>query len=111
MAECIRYVCNQCSHTIESWSDGNPYFINAGGAKQYAYHPDHEGLARCIGNDSPHLCLACGHAFMVDSRAPISQCPVCAATAIKSTFELKGIPCPLCKVGAFQLDHDFWRIS
>lgn len=67
MAECIRYVCNHCSKDLQSWSDGNPYFINASGRKEYAYHPNHEGLARCIGNDSPHLCLQCGHGFRVDS--------------------------------------------
>lgn len=70
MAECIRYLCNHCSKELQSWSDGNPYFINDSGGKEYAYHPDHEGLARCIGNDSPYLCLRCGHGFRVDSRSP-----------------------------------------
>ncbi len=107
MAECIRYVCNRCSHTIESWSDGNPYFINESGAKQYAYHPDHEGLARCIGNDSPHLCIQCGHGFKVDSRDPISSCPKCGASIIKPTSELEGIQCPACKEGCFRIDFDF----
>jgi hypothetical protein len=46
MAECIRYVCNHCSKDLQSRSDGNPYFINASGSKEYAYHPNHEGLIK-----------------------------------------------------------------
>jgi len=48
MAEAVRYVCGKCGHAIEAWSDGNPYYIDDAGTKQYAYHPDHERLARCI---------------------------------------------------------------
>ncbi len=55
MAQGLRYVCGGCGHVIEAWSDGNPYFIDETGAKQYAHHPDHERLAWCIGNDSPHI--------------------------------------------------------
>ena len=111
MAECIRYVCNHCSKDLQSWSDGNPYFINASGSREYAYHPNHEGLARCIGNDSPHLCLQCGHGFRVDSRAPITCCPECGAATIRSTFELEGMQCPFCKEGAFVLDLGFRCLS
>ena len=68
MAEGLRYVCGECAHAVEAWSDGNPYYIDGGGAKLYAYHPDHDSLAQCIGNDDPHLCLSCGREFMVDSR-------------------------------------------
>ncbi len=64
-ALCLRRMC----HAVEAWSDGNPYYIDGGGAKLYAYHPDHDSLAQCIGNDDPHLYLSCGREFMVDSRA------------------------------------------
>lgn len=111
MAECNRFVCSHCAQTIESWSDGNPYYRDASGAKHYAYHPDHEALARCIGNDTPHLCLQCGHRFQVDSRAPLSTCPACAAATITPTAALEGSPCPFCKAGTFQLDRDFWCMS
>ena len=33
---------------IEAWSDGNPYYIDDAGDKQYAYHPDHEKRIRRI---------------------------------------------------------------
>ena len=111
MAEGIRYVCGACGHSIEAWSDGNPYCIDEAGAKQYAYHPDHERLALCIGNDSPHLYLACGSEFMVDSRAPIASCPQCGGKDIPDTFELGGLRCPYCKAGVFSLDPNFRCIS
>ena len=111
MAEGIRFQCNECSMTIEAWSDGNPYYIDSHRKKKYAYHPDHENLARCIGNDSPHLCLSCGEEFLVDSRAPVSACPKCDSTEICDTFELDGKACPFCSKGTFQLDPTFHAIS
>jgi|GEM_PF-6245920 len=57
MAQARRFVCGSCSRAIEAWSDGNSYYIDEDSRKQYAYHPDHGRLARCIGNDSTHLCL------------------------------------------------------
>jgi len=111
MAEGIRYVCKKCRQAIEAWSDGNPYFIDEEGAKQYAYHPDHERLSRCIGNDTPHLCLSCAHEFLVDSRSPMDSCPACAASSIVSTFELGGRRCPYCQAGVFLRDQTFDAIS
>ena len=67
MAMAIRFVCGGCERTIEAWSDGNPYYIDEAGAKKYAYHPDHERLSKCIGNDDPHLCL------FVDPRVRAQQ--------------------------------------
>jgi DNA-directed RNA polymerase subunit RPC12/RpoP len=111
MTECVRFVCENCGKAIEAWSDGNPYYIDEDGEKQYAYHPDHENLARCIGNDSPHLCLACGKQFKVDSRAPRTGCPACNSPEIVDTFHLDGRDCPFCKTGVFAADPDFWCIS
>ncbi len=111
MAEAVQYVCGGCGHTIEAWSDGNPCYIDEAGAKQYAYHPDHERLARCIGNDSPHLCLSCGHEFLVDSRVPASACPECGASELADTYQLDGQRCPFCKAGEFDADPDFRCIS
>ena len=111
MAEAIRFVCEECGHAIEAWSDGNPYYVDKAGAKQYAYHPDHERLDRCIGNDTPHLCLACKHEFFVDSRVPITTCPKCGANEIAGTYQLNGQPCPYCKAGVFAADPKFHCIS
>ena len=93
------------------WSDGNPYYIDEAGQKQYAYHPDHERLAQCIGNDTPHLCLACGAAFMVDSRSPTNACPDCGVPEIEATYELGGLRCLYCKAGEFSRDPEFCAIS
>jgi hypothetical protein len=67
MAQCFRFVCGHCSDVIDAWDDGNPYFFNAHGKKEYAYHP-HRERERCIGNDSPHLCLECGEELKVDLK-------------------------------------------
>ena len=111
MAEGFLYVCGECGHSIEAWSDGNPYYIDETGAKQYAYHPDHERLDRCIGNDTPTLCLECGHEFVVDSQSPITSCPKCGANEFSESFKLKGQHCPYCKAGIFKADPDFYAIS
>jgi DNA-directed RNA polymerase subunit RPC12/RpoP len=111
MAEAVRYVCSSCGRAIEAWSDGNPYYIDKRGRKQYAYHPDHESLARCIGNDSPHLCLACGETFNVDSRSPTAECPRCKAGDIADAFQLHSRLCPYCKAGVFAQDSDYHCIS
>ncbi|MBT8395525.1 MAG: hypothetical protein KJN92_01105, partial [Gemmatimonadetes bacterium] len=111
MAEGVRFVCSDCKRTIEAWSDGNPYYFDESGQKKYAYHPDHRNLARCIGNDTPHLCLGCAEGFMVDSRAPVEGCPKCGLTRFVGTFELGGHQCPFCDAGEFYLDPDFHAIS
>ncbi len=111
MAEGIRYVCGNCRHAVEAWSDGNPYYIDEDGAKQYAYHPDHDRLDRCIGNDVPNLCLACGHEFVVDTLAPVETCPSCGAGDIAETFDLDGRRCPSCKAGRFKCDPGWHAIS
>ena len=117
MAQGVRFVCNSCDHAIEAWDDGNPYYfesvITKTGVtqkKKYAYHPSAE-RERCIGNDSPHLCLACGKDFMVDSEAPITACPKCQSNEITDTMELGGKSCPYCKVGVFSADPGFSVIS
>jgi DNA-directed RNA polymerase subunit RPC12/RpoP len=111
MAEGIRYFCDNCNRNIETWSDGNPYYIDEGGKKKYAYHPDHDSLDKCIGNDSPYICLSCGEAFKVDSRTPITECPKCRVSNISAAFELSGLRCPYCKKGVFKRDPKFCLIS
>jgi hypothetical protein len=103
MAEGILLVCESCSHSIEAWSDGNPYYIDGDGKKHYAYHPSSE-RALCIGNDDPHFCLACGLEFNVDSLKPIPGCPKCKDPRILSTWELDGEQCPSCHQGRFRED-------
>lgn len=111
MAEAFRFVCCECSKSITAWSDGNPYYLDEEGDKQYAYHPNHELLELCIGNDKPHLCLMCGEEFKVDSRAPVSHCLACSSSSICDTFHLEGESCPYCKKGYFRADPNFFIIS
>jgi hypothetical protein len=100
MASGITFLCSHCEYQVQSWDDGNPYYY-VNGKKKYAYHPQHDLLKECIGNDSPHICLACSEEFMVDSLSPISACPKCESDQIIDTWELKGKQCPKCKEGKF----------
>ena len=111
MAQGFLFVCGGCKRSIEAWDEGNPYYLDEKGEKQYAYHPRHDLLALCVGNDSPHLCLACGHEFMVDSRTPTTACPKCGADEIETTWELAGKACPYCRTGTFARDPTFAAIS
>ena len=110
MAQAFRFICNSCGETIEAWDDGNPYYFDKSGRKKYAYHPDPR-RDRCIGNDSPHLCLSCGEKFMVDSRSPIAHWPKCSSASICDTYHLEGKNCPFCQKGNFERDPNFWAVS
>jgi DNA-directed RNA polymerase subunit RPC12/RpoP len=111
MAELRRFVCGHCNRAVEAWSDGNPYYFDAAGARHYAYHPDHHNLGRCVGNDEPHLCLDCGHPFVVDSRNPVAACPECASSQIRGAFDVEGCRCPWCNSGVFRVDPEYGAIS
>lgn len=110
MAYSIVFVCDNCAKDIEAWDDGNPYFLDSRGEKQYAHHPDPD-RDRCIGNDMPHLCSSCGHEFDSDSLAPSEHCPACASPKIVETWNLANVACPFCKHGHFRQDRDRYSIS
>lgn len=110
MAECIRYQCGNCDNSVEAWSDGNPYFIDEQGCKQYAYHPSAD-FDKCVGNDADFLCLSCGDEFIADSLQPDSPCPKCYSKDTTDTSELAGKLCPKCKAGKFKVDPNLHAIS
>jgi hypothetical protein len=99
MAQCIRFACGHCSNAVEAWDDGNPYYFDRRGKKKYAYHPDPK-FERCVGNDSPRLCLECGAQTMVDSKTPVAHCVTCSSDRIVDRFELAGCRCLVCKQGS-----------
>lgn len=111
LAQCRRFVCSNCRRSVGAWDDGNPYYLDEIGRKRYAYHPDHERLALCIGNDSPHICLDCAKQFKVDSRQPRTVCPRCHSRQIVDTCVLGGRRCPYCHSGVFAEDSDFHCMS
>ena len=111
MAMCIRFVCPGCGFAVESWEDGNPFYIGGSGQKVYAYHPDRDELAKCIANDVPHLCLDCGVESTVDSRQSSKTCPLCGSHNTICTDDLEVVNCPKCKEGHFGIDKDFRCIS
>ena len=111
MAERRQLKCHRCDFAVGAWSDGNPYYRDERGQKQYAYHPDHERLARCIGNDVPHLCLACGIECKVDSREPHSKCRKCEEGPLVAVWNLEGRLCPKCRAGTFDEDPSGHAIS
>ena len=111
MAEGIRFVCSSCGNAIQAWSDGNPFYIDEAGNKKYAYHPNHDELAKCIANDSPHLCLQCGNTVKIDSRLESKVCPDCNSENVVGTFGLEGVKCPQCDDGHFMRDNEFYCLS
>jgi hypothetical protein len=111
MAKCVRFVCDHCGDAIESWDEGNPYYIDARGEKQYGYHPEPE-RELCIGVDSPHLCLNCGKQFYSGLERSDDKFPsVRIAPKIVATFHLDGNTCPGCKIGVFRIDPEFLCVS
>lgn len=104
------FICGNCSHSVEAWDEGNPYFIDERGKKRYVYHPDPE-RSRCTGNDVPMLCLRCGTECLSDSADPRMNCPNCNADALTDLWCLDGKQCPYCKRGSFGLDPDAFAIS
>jgi hypothetical protein len=110
MAGCMKFVCNNCAHSIEAWDEGNPYYFDKAGQKKYAYHPN-RNFSRCIGNDTPNICLACGEVFNIDSCNPVTECHKCASTNIADTCRLDGVPCPYCHEGVFKRDQDYHCVS
>jgi ribosomal protein S27AE len=111
VAEGRRLVCTHCGFAVDAWSDGNPYYRDERGKKRYAYHPDHAELERCIGNDVPHLCLACGAQTMVDSEKPRTTCRKCKTGVLADLWVLDEKPCPKCHAGVFQEDPEGRMVS
>jgi DNA-directed RNA polymerase subunit RPC12/RpoP len=111
MAMGLTFICGQCGKTFVAWDEGNPYYLDSDGRKHYAYHPRFEELARCVGNDSPYVCLSCGEKFMVDSRDPLDRCPSCDSSGISDLYALNGKPCPFCSKGTFSIDESNTMIS
>jgi len=110
MAMGICLFCESCGFRLMAWDEGNPYFINENGVKEYAYHPD--GFFRkCIGNDAPHMCLACGEEFTVDSLRPRRECTKCGSFDTVNTFLLEGKKCPKCGIGVIKHESDGFLIS
>lgn len=110
---------------IESWSDGNPYFMSDDGKPQFFHHPQEylldeyvtqsEGrtlsgkerekfIASRVGNMSDMLCLDCGAKFQLDLERKEAVCPrkKCHSKNISDTWKLAGKKCPSCKVGRFK---------
>jgi DNA-directed RNA polymerase subunit RPC12/RpoP len=110
LAQAVKYNCTHCKHEIVAWDEGDPYFLDRKGAKVYAYHPNPD-RDRCIGVDSPHLCLDCGSQFRVDSRAPIDACMNCGSKNIANIYVLENRRCPACRKGTFVRDPKYVLIS
>ena len=111
MAECVRFVCSKCETSVEAWSDGNPFYVDASGDKKYAYHPNHDELEKCTANDVPHLCMTCSEEVKVDSLERQKACKKCGSKHVVDTFRLEGVTCPKCKDGKFIRDNESQCIS
>ncbi|MGF1634529.1 MAG: hypothetical protein ACFCVE_11815 [Phycisphaerae bacterium] len=104
------FACDACGERLFAWDEGNPYYLDERGQKQYAYHPAPE-RDQCIGNESPTLCLNCGERFMIDSQSPTNACAKCDSQDIADEWNLDGKPCPFCHGGTFRADPKDYAIS
>ena len=111
MAQRIQFVCSECGQSINAWSDGNPFYIDENGVKKYAYHPNHDELAKCVANDVPHYCLTCGKESKIDSRLDSKVCPECGSDKVVRAFSMEGVKCAKCKNGYFARNKDSVCIS
>lgn len=111
MAMGVNYACSKCSFSVTTWSDGNPFYFDEGGVKQYAYHPNHAALDRCVGNDTSRFCTACGHQFIHDSDRQSTACPECCSAETTDNGDLDGRRCPRCRAGYLTHDPDNFCIS
>ena len=113
MARGIPIVCDTCGEGVMAWDDGNPYYIDLSKwipgkrprsrCKVYVHHP-HVPDWPIVGNDEPHLCLACAHSFNIDSERPRTTCTKCASNEIAPLQELADKQCPWCKGGILRAD-------
>jgi Zn finger protein HypA/HybF involved in hydrogenase expression len=110
MAMGLVFSCSKCVREISAWDDGQPYYLDESGEKQYAYHPDPQRNL-CTGNDSPVLCLDCGADFWNDSAAPTDRCPKCSSHQVIDLWQLDGKKCPYCKAGTFEIKTESIMIS
>ena len=109
MAMCLHIQCTHCDNVFEAWSDGNPYYLDPeklltqprSRCKVHVYHPSRPEYP-LVGNDVPHLCLACNHEFNVDSEQPRSTCTKCRSMNIVNLYECHDKPCPKCSKGKLQ---------
>jgi DNA-directed RNA polymerase subunit RPC12/RpoP len=111
MAQGRLFRCTNCKFRVGAWSDAKAYYLSERGRKKYAYHPNHELLARCVGFDVPHLCLECGTIFDIDSQKPSSTCRTCTSTRIVDCYLADGCKCPKCKQGTLKEDPKGRAIS
>lgn len=102
--------CSACDRQVEAWDEGDPYFLDAQGEKQYAYHPDPQ-RALCTGLDVPSLCLHCGAETTIDAADVPAPCPQCGQREVVDLWELDGRTCPWCKTGTFAADLGPFMVS
>ena len=95
------YRCGSCGLRLEAWDEGEPYYFDERGEKRHAHHPSPE-RERCVGTESPHLCMDCAAEFLAgDADAP-PACPACGSSRVLWTWLLEGRACPRCRTGAFE---------
>ncbi len=111
MAEGIQFICDDCGFEIWAWDEGNPYYVDRtrmldrglprSKCKVHVFHPEVPPQP-LDGNDVPHLCLECGHAFDVDTARNRTTCTKCRSPEILDCCRLSGRRCPECRRGSFR---------
>lgn len=102
--------CTHCAKTITTSDEGHPFYLDMGGKRVYAYHPDPE-RDFCTGIESDCVCLDCGNEMRQDVDAFLEPCSKCGSVNICDVTDLNAKACPFCKRGVFRVVEGSDRIS
>jgi DNA-directed RNA polymerase subunit RPC12/RpoP len=118
------YRCNQCAFEVISWDEGNRYVMDARGKRHYFYHPSYyeeEELERIAGrklteeealdyrrqhggNERDYLCMDCAAQVRCDPKRDAVICHKCRSATLLRQRDLKGVTCPKCRTGTFEVE-------
>lgn len=122
MSALMKYTCDNCDFSIESWTDGASYIQFPEGERQYFCHPaedqvydymrDHLGheasqeerntlRKKYVGFEGDHVCKQCFKMTSLDPERDPMACKHCKNRELVATYELEQTPCFKCNQGQF----------
>jgi hypothetical protein len=128
MAQCTKFICDQCGFSVDWCDDGNRYLEWPPGIRNYLYHPadipETERIMNLIygrspsqdeykrafqlygGNESEFLCLSCAEVNRIDSKRDPMKCKKCGASSLREVSGLAKTECPKVPGRAFRRGFD-----
>lgn len=118
MSLCVKFTCNKCGFSVESWDDGHPYIEFPKGARNFFYHPGEsevisevaekilghhasnfeceEVLQKYGGAASEFICRKCRHVSVLDPQKDQLVCAQCGCQDVQDTWTLANSKCLKC---------------